>query len=180
MIVFETERLSVRYLRDDDFPMLHALCTDPAVYRYMGDGQPLSAESVRQWIAISQENYQKRGYGCFAIDARAGDEMIGYGGIAYLQDGAQIEIIYAFAPAHWGQGLASEFVRGLLAASFTQWHIPRIEASVHPDNSASIAVITKAGMTWSRTVVEEDGTHVQFYGTDNPGMDAATSPAVPR
>jgi RimJ/RimL family protein N-acetyltransferase len=67
MIVFETEHLLVRHLQDDDFETFHALCSDPEINRYMGNGEPLTAEQTRTWIKISQENYQKRGNGCFAI-----------------------------------------------------------------------------------------------------------------
>jgi [ribosomal protein S5]-alanine N-acetyltransferase len=168
VIVFETERLLVRYLRDDDFEVLHALCSDPEIIRYMDNGEPLMAEQTKAWIKISQENYQKRGYGCFAITSRPDSQLIGFGGLSRPASNPQIEIIYAFKQSCWGKGLASEFTQAMLATSFERWQIPRIEATIDPRNPASIKVVEKAGMTFVRSGMDEDGRPTHWYALDRP------------
>ncbi|GLV60926.1 N-acetyltransferase [Dictyobacter sp. S3.2.2.5] len=168
MIVFETERLLVRYLRADDFESFYALCSDPEVMRYMGDGEPLTAEQTRDWIDISKNNYQMRGYGCFAIVSRQDQQMIGFGGLARPARNPYLEIIYAFKKSCWGQGLASEFVKGLLKACFELWHLPRVEATIDPRNQASVKVVEKAGLRFVRSGPDEDGEIILWYAMDQP------------
>jgi len=168
LLVFATERLLVRYLCDDDFEAFYIICSDPEIMRYMGDGTPLSAEQTRSWIKISQENYQKRGYGCFAITSRQDGQFIGFGGLARPASSLQVEIIYAFKLSCWGQGLASEFVRAMLATSFERWQLPRIEATIDPRNLASIKVVEKAGMTFVRSGIDEHDQPTLWYALDRP------------
>ncbi|QBD75363.1 N-acetyltransferase [Ktedonosporobacter rubrisoli] len=168
MIVCETERLLVRYLRDEDFEDFYAICSDPVVTRYVGEGTPLSAEQTRQWLQISKENYRIRGYGCFAIIQRKDCQFIGFGGIARPSDKEQVEIIYAFKQPCWGQGLATEFARALLISCFERWKFPRIEATIYPQNQASARVLEKAGMQFVHTFIDEDGQPVSLYALDNP------------
>jgi [ribosomal protein S5]-alanine N-acetyltransferase len=165
VIVFETERLLVRHLQDDDFEAFHALCSDLEIARYMDNGEPLTAEQTRTWIKISQENYQKRGYGCFAITSRLDAQLLGFGGIGRP---AQPEITYAFKQSCWGQGLASEFVRSLLATCFERWQLPRIEASIDSRNYASIRVVEKAGMAFVRSEMDENNQRILWYALDRP------------
>jgi RimJ/RimL family protein N-acetyltransferase len=164
--VFETERLLVRYLRDDDFEVFYDLCSDPEIYRYMDNREPLTAEQTRSWIQISQDNYHQRGYGCFAIVSRKDGQMIGFGGIA-LGSTSRPEIIYALKPSYWGQGLATEFVRSLIITCFECWQLPRIEASIDSRNEMSVKVVTKAGMVFVRSEMDENNQCTLWYAIDN-------------
>lgn len=166
MIVFETKRLAVRYLREDDFDTFYELCADPAVTQYMGDNNPLTAEQTRQWIGISQANYAKQGYGCFAITLRQTGEMIGFGGLVYPPGEPQVEIIYAFKPSCWGMGFASEFARSMLNMGFQRWGLERILATIDPANTASIHVVEKLGMKFLYKDVDEHGLPTLFYALD--------------
>ncbi len=168
MIVFETERLLVRHLYDDDFEPFYALCSDTKIIQYMDSGKPLTVEQTKSWIKISQENYQKRGYGCFAIISRKDGQFIGFGGLARPISNPYVEIIYAFRRSCWGQGLASEFVKALLTISFERWQLPRIEATIDPRNHASIKVVEKAGMSFVRSSVDEDDQTTLWYALDRP------------
>ncbi len=168
MCIFQTDRLIVRYLQDDDFEAFHALCSDPEIVEYMGDGKPLTAEQTRQWIQISQNNYQNHDYGCFAILSRQNGEMIGFGGLIYPPGSTQVEIIYAFKEAYWGKGLASEFAYKMIETGFQRWKLPRIEASIDPNNAASLRVVQKLGMTHVRSDLDENQLPTEFYAIDNP------------
>jgi ribosomal-protein-alanine N-acetyltransferase len=168
VIVFETEHLFVRYLQNEDLEAFYALCSDPEITRYMDDGQPLAAEQTRAWIQNSQDNYQKYGYGCFAITARQDGQLIGFGGIARRADTPQLEIIYALKPSCWGQGLASEFVRSLLATCFERWQFPRLEASIDARNQGSVRVVEKAGMALARSEMDEHNQQILWYALDRP------------
>ncbi len=168
MIIFETERLLVRYLRDDDFDAFYSLCNDPEVMQYMGDGKPLTAEQTRGWIKTSQENYQKQGFGCFALTFRQDGQLLGFGGLVYPHSSSQVEIIYAFKPSYWGRGLAGEFVRAMIKTGFERWQLPRIEASIDPRNPASIKAVQRIGMVFVHSGVDETNQPTLFYALNRP------------
>ena len=53
---------------------------------------------------------------------------------------------YIVDPEFWGQGIAGNLARGLLAASFGPLRLRRVTASCNADNAASVRVLEKAGM----------------------------------
>jgi len=168
MIVLTTERLIVRHLQEDDFDALYTLCSASEVMQYMGNGQLLTPQQVRDWIHTSQKNYQKHLYGCFAILSRQDGQFIGFGGLVHPYADARVEIIYAFKKSHWGQGLATEFARSMINTGFQDWRLPRIEATIDPQNSASLHVIQKLAMTYLHSGVDEHNLPTEFYAIDNP------------
>lgn len=164
MIILETERLIVRELEAGDIDALHAITGDPAVVRYVGDGQPLPREGNEKWIAVSQNNYRTKGYGASAIILKANGEFIGYGGIIHAAEhDLQPELIYGFKPAYWGQGLATEFGRAMIEYGFEQHKLPYIIATIDPENTASRHVAEKIGMTHDHTETYDDGESVAWY-----------------
>jgi len=173
VIVIETERLALRYLRPDDLDAFYALGSDPDVYRYMDDGKGLSRELTEKWIEISMANYEDHGYGTFAITLRGEDRMIGFAGLVRPIDRPGItELIYAFPKAHWGKGYATEVARGLIAFGFERAKLDRIEATTYPVNEPSKRVLLKAGMTYDgRRPDEEDGTETDFFSIERPNQD---------
>jgi hypothetical protein len=55
--IFETERLRVRHFEPADLDDSAALCADPRVMRYVGDGSPLPWSEVERWIEVCQKKY---------------------------------------------------------------------------------------------------------------------------
>jgi RimJ/RimL family protein N-acetyltransferase len=165
--VFETERLVVRRLRPDDLDDFAALTGDPEIVRYMGDGQPLSRELTRQWIDVSLANYRERGWGCFGVTTKDEDRLIGFAGFARPPGRPGIvELIYAFAPAHWGRGYATEVAAALVAFGFDQCDMTRIEATVFPANEGSKRVLAKIGMAYAGRKADHDGAFVDLFALD--------------
>jgi RimJ/RimL family protein N-acetyltransferase len=165
VLVFASERLIVRELQDEDLAAFHALCSDPAIVEYMGDGEPLTLEQTQSWLEISKKNYQKQGFGCFAITSRENGQLIGFGGLVHPpgNNTSTVEIIYAFKQSCWGQGLASEFARAMVETGFQRWHLPSIEASIDPANKASLRVMQKIGMHFLRSDVDENDLPTEYY-----------------
>lgn len=183
MTVFETERLVVRRLRQDDLDDFAALTGAPEVARFMDDGQPLSRELTQQWIDVSLANYRERGWGCFGVTTKDADRLIGFAGFARppARPGI-VELIYAFAPEYWGRGFATEVAAALVAFGFEQCGMTRIEATVVPGNEASHRVLAKIGMVYEGRRADDDGTFVDYYAIEQGAPRRQDSPqfgAVP-
>jgi RimJ/RimL family protein N-acetyltransferase len=163
MILFETPRLIVRQLQPEDVDAMFAVYGDPEVVRWVDDGQPLSRDLCAKWIDVSQHNYTSKGFGASAVIEKATGTFIGCCGIVYAPGGSEPEIIYAFRQSHWGQGFASEVVPAMLAYGFGTCHLPEIYATIFPENLTSARVLIKAGMSWLRDDLNEDGTTTAVY-----------------
>ena len=166
MQVFETARLRVRRLQPLDLEEFHAVCSDPEVVRFMGDGQPVSRESTQKWIERSLRNYETLGYGTFAVIEKGSERFIGWCGLVHTDQTPDVEIVYAFAKDCWGKGYASELVPALMEYGFRTLKLSRIVATIAPENQASIHVVTKLGMRYDETRPDEHGLPTAFFSID--------------
>lgn len=155
--VFETEHLAARRWVESDEPRVLQLYGQAEVARWIDDGQPITAQEAEYWMGVTRTNYEKRGYGMFAIEDRQTSEVIGFGGIVHPGNQPEPEIKYAFQPGVWGRGLASEFVRGLMHYGQTVHGLTHFIATVASPNLASIRVLEKAGLSKTGARQEDDG-----------------------
>ena len=162
-ILFETERLFVRHFHPDDLADFAALCADPLVMRFVGDGQTLPRSEVARWIQVCQDKYATRGYGTSAVFEKATGSFVGYCGVVRAPGNAFDELIYVYHQAAWGKGYATEAGRAMIDSVFGRSTLDYIYATIHPDNAASIHVITKLGFRYDRQERNDDGTFTNFY-----------------
>jgi ribosomal-protein-alanine N-acetyltransferase len=141
-----TERLSMRPYRSDDLDALHRLWTDPEVRRYLWDDKVIDRATA---VAAMQQGIDctaAHDFGHWAVSERGADELIGFCGLRLLDDGPEIELLYAFLPAYWGRGLATEAASAWLSAGFTTFAHERIWALTDAPNVRSEAVMQRLGM----------------------------------
>ena len=160
---FETKRLLVRRWRDSDLPVLLAVYGDVEAMRWVGDGRAITQEECVQWLAVTRSNYERRGYGMFAIEERSSHGVVGFCGIVHPGGQPEPEIKYALLRSHWGRGLATEAVSGLIAYGASTHKLPFIIATTAPQNTASHRVLLKAGMQQGELRANDDGTHTQLF-----------------
>lgn len=163
MLCFETKRLQVKHLTSVDLDDLTTLCNDPQAMRYMDSGEPLSREICAHWINICQERYRTRGYGTSAVFARDSGAFVGFCGVIRAPENNYDEIIYAFYPAYWGRGYATEVASAMLDYVFDLSQLEVIYATIHADNSASQKMMPKLNMTFLEDRIEEDGAVTKVY-----------------
>jgi RimJ/RimL family protein N-acetyltransferase len=160
---FKTERLLVRRWRDTDLPALLAVYGDADAMRWVGDGRAITHEECLQWLAVTRANYEKRGYGMFAIKERSSPGVIGFCGIVHPGGQPEPEVKYALRRSQWGRGLATEAVSGLIAYGASNHNLAFIIATTAPRNVASHRVLLKAGMRRAELRANDDGTHTQLF-----------------
>lgn len=161
--MFRTERLVVRHFQPDDLDDFAALCADPAVMRYVGDGDPLDRESVAYWIEVCQRKYADRGYGTSAVFERSSGDFVGYCGVVRAPGRDFDELIYVFHQRFWGCGYATEAGRAMVDHVFTISSLDEIAATIDPDNHASIRVAGKLGMVEQHGRVVDGDEQSRFF-----------------
>lgn len=161
-MLFETPRLQVRHLGLQDLDDLFDVYGDADAMRWVGDGHPLSRESCAEWVAVTERNYALRGYGMFAIERR-GAGVVGFCGLVHPGQQPLAEIKYALRRDVWGQGLATEAARGLLAHGASAHGLREVMATAAPDNAASHRVLLKAGLRPAELRRNPDGSFTQVF-----------------
>jgi [ribosomal protein S5]-alanine N-acetyltransferase len=167
--VLATSRMTVRRFSPADAVPLHGICGDPATMRLVGDGTTLSVGRCAEWIELSLRHYAARGFGAFAVFVDGTSDMAGYCGIVPAPRRADPELIYAFRPCWWRQGLASELVPALIEFGFGPCRLRRLMATAVPRNAASRRVLEKSGMHLAGEELDDEGRVLLVYTLDAPG-----------
>lgn len=139
---FETKRMLFRGFVPEDLDALARICSEVEGSRYVGDGKPLTRKLTQLWIENSINNVDRFGYGTGALIDLATTELIGWAGFARPDD-LDEELIYGFTQSHWGRGLGSEVLVGLIQYATNELGHSTLRATVHPDNKASIAMLQR-------------------------------------
>jgi len=162
-VLFRTNRLTVRQFDYGDLDEFAALCADPRVMRYVGDGRPLPRREVERWISVCHEKYARRGYGTSAVFERATGRFVGYCGVVRAPKNDFDELIYVLRLDAWRVGYASEVGRAMVAHVFSVSRLDRIHATIHPENAASVRVVEKLGFRLAQSRIDENGAPVDHY-----------------
>jgi len=161
--VFATRRLLARRWHAGDLAALMEVYGDAQAMRHVGDGQPLTRADCERWLAVTLGNYEQRGYGMYALADAASGAVVGFAGIVHPGGQAEPEVKYALRRSHWGIGLATEAVTGLLGHARDELGLSGLIATTHPENTASHRVLAKAGMVRAELLVDDDWQMTQFF-----------------
>ena len=146
MPALHTRRLTLRVARVGDAPVFAAYRSDPEIAKYQDWDMPYQAERALTRLT-ALETFDDAAEGewiSFAIEHDG--EVVG-DVVANIREGGGIaEIGFTLAPAHHGRGYASEATSAMVDHLITNHGVHRIEASVDPENVASMRVLEGLGM----------------------------------
>lgn len=135
--VIDTERLHLRRMTAADVPALHAIMRDPDVMRFWST-LPHATEAETAAFVASTIAAVAAGEADDFVITRDG-QVIGKAG---LWRGG--EIGFLLARDQWGQGVAAEALRAVIARAFARG-TTAITADVDPQNAASLRLLTRLG-----------------------------------
>jgi RimJ/RimL family protein N-acetyltransferase len=148
--VLETQRLTLRAHRLEDFKDCVALWVDPIVTRYIS-GKPCSEEETWSRFLRYIGHWSVLGYGYWVIEEKHSGNYIGELGFAdYKRDvepsiQGTPELGWALVSSAHGKGYATEAVRAAIAWGESHFAKARTVCLIHPENLASIRVAEKCG-----------------------------------
>ena len=153
MNVLETDRLILRQLRVEDAAFILQLVNEPSWLRFIGDRGVKTLEDARGYILKGPvEMYRRFGFGLYLTALKEDGAPMGLCGLIKRDSLKDVDIGYAFLPRHAGQGYAFEAASAVLTHAKNDIGLPRIVATVRPDNAASIRLLEKLGLRYERTV----------------------------
>jgi RimJ/RimL family protein N-acetyltransferase len=169
-----TERLALRPFTLADASFIVELVNDADWLRFIGDRNVHSIADAQRYLREGPLAMQARyGHSLWAVQRRADAQLIGMCGLIRRADLDDVDIGYAFLPAHRGQGHAREAAQAVLLHGLQVLKLPRIVAITDPDNQASARVLAAIGMRFERLV------HLPAHG-GNSALYAIGKPAITR
>lgn len=144
--MIETERLLLRDYTLDDFDALYEIMSDPETMQHYP--APFDADKTRNWITWNLENYEKYGFGLWAVVLKETGEFIGDCGITIQNiDGEMLpEIGYHIHKRYWRQGFAKEAARAVRDWVFQNTQYDTIYSYMKYTNIASYSTAVSNGM----------------------------------
>ena len=166
MIVLETERLVLRRLTLNDAPFIVELLNEPSFLRFIGDRGVRDLQTARQYLLKGPiASYEKHGFGLNLVFLKDSGDPIGICGLLKRDTLPDVDVGFAFLPAHWRKGYAAESAAAVLALGRRAFGLKRIVAITSPDNVASIAVLEKIGLKFeAMTRLGDDPREVRLFG----------------
>lgn len=153
-----TERLVLRRWQAADLDPLAAICADPQVMAYIGDGSVRTVQQVGGFIEQAEAAWRDQGYGLFAVELHQTGEMIGFTGLSRPTFMPELlpatEIGWRLGKAHWGQGYATEAAMAALTFARTLPVIDQIVSICQTGNLASVRIMEKIGLNLDRRGID--------------------------
>lgn len=149
----ETPRLLLRPWRSDDLDAYARMNADPEVRTYMFPGRPLTLGESEAEIAQMMEQWQRLGFGHWAVQLRETGELIGRTGAKrhadWDLDPENTEVGWLYARPAWGKGYATEGATAAVRFLLEHLRRPEVISIAHLGNLASHRVMRKAGLEWA-------------------------------
>lgn len=144
---FDTERLFIRPLKDEDVGYLYAYRSQEMVYKYQSWNHYTIAD------AKTLVRYQKiKPFDCrigntnIGVELKEEHRLIGDVFIgARLRKPKEVSIGYTFDPKYWHHGYAREAVEKVIEILHIDYHKTVFKAYVYPQNAASIRLLESLG-----------------------------------
>jgi ribosomal-protein-alanine N-acetyltransferase len=105
----------------------------------------IEAESARRLKGLAKSTSPFSFCACAVAD-RNSDACIGMVNYHHREaHNRRLEVGYILCPKRQGKGLMTEAMRALLGYCFEDLDVRRVQALIHPDNSASIRLVERLG-----------------------------------
>ena len=143
-----TPRLVLRSWRESDREPFAALNADPRVMQHFP--RVLTRAESDAMVTRLNDAITTRGFGFWAVEVQASEELIGFVGLAVPSFDAPfmpcVEIGWRIAFSHWGKGFASEGARASLDAAFGELGLAEVVSFTTTTNERSKRVMERMGM----------------------------------
>jgi RimJ/RimL family protein N-acetyltransferase len=166
--MLRTERLILDCWTSSDWEAFRPIAIDVEVMRYINGGVPWSDEEIQNFVYRQVMLYSARGFCRWKLLDASNGELIGFCGPGIWRDAADPEIGWWLARPYWGRGLATEAARAALQDAFERVRLKRVISIAMPDNTASIGVMKKLGLTFDAEF-ESDGLTLVRYAIERLG-----------
>ena len=149
-IVLETPRLILGQFTEHDAPLIFQLNSDPEIVRYVHEPVLTNEAQAKKIITDIILPQYKNNLGRWATYTKSNNDFIGWCGLKYRPELDEIDLGYRLKRSAWGKGYATEAAKHTLDHGLNDLDLEIITGRAHIENIASIKVLEKIGMQFSR------------------------------
>jgi RimJ/RimL family protein N-acetyltransferase len=148
--VIETERLTLRGHRREDFEACAAMWSDPLVTRFI-TGKPSTEQQTWMRVLAYAGHWSLLGFGYWAIEEKASGAFAGELGFADFRRAIAApwkgvpEAGWALVPSFHGKGYAAEALSAIVAWGDRHFEGGRTICLIDPENRVSVRLAEKCG-----------------------------------
>jgi RimJ/RimL family protein N-acetyltransferase len=170
-----TARLHLRARTLADLEPIVEMDADPTVRQFIGG--PLDRATHREEMRRRIVEGRPEPHASWAIEWRDRPGLAGLCHLSHSEETGLTQIGWRLHPSAWGQGVATEAARAVLARALGPIGLPAIVALIDPENRASIRVAEKIGMMQAG-VVPYRGVLLTIYRAEHVSEPGA-QPSLP-
>lgn len=160
----DSDRLRFRLMSADDAALFLDLDSDPEVMRFINGGTPTTQQQFADVYVprINAFRNAEKGWGFWQVNIKGNDAFIGWILVRPMnffnenKDENDIELGWRFKQASWGKGYATEAADSVLQALKQQIGYSKFTAIAVSDNTGSIKIMSKLGMTFIKKDLHKD------------------------
>ncbi|MGH3661258.1 MAG: GNAT family N-acetyltransferase [Micromonosporaceae bacterium] len=143
-----TERLILRCWQPADLAPYAAMNEDPETMAHLNGTMDHAATERLVTHLIGM--WHLRGFGMWAIELRQDGSFAGRAGLYQTSQWPDPEVAWSIRRDLWSQGLATEAGAAVLRFGFTECGLDRIISLPSPDNTPSVRVAEKLGLSFEK------------------------------
>jgi RimJ/RimL family protein N-acetyltransferase len=166
--VLQTERLNLRRMSPHDAEFIVELLNDASFLRFVGDKGVRTTEDARQYILTGpMDSYERHGFGLWLVELKDSKVPIGICGLLKRDTLSDVDIGFAVLPQYRSQGYAFESAAAVMDYGRNVLGLGRVVAITNEDNTGSIRVLEKIGMSFDRMIrLSDDGPEIRLLASD--------------
>lgn len=150
---FETERLLIRPVEEEDADFILELLNTPKFLELIGDREVRTADQARQYIRKKMlPQLYRLGFGNYAVIRKTDGMRLGTCGLHDREGLEGVDIGFAFLPQHERKGYAYESALRLKQAALEDFGIKQILGITSKANLPSQKLLLKLGLKFERTI----------------------------
>ncbi len=142
----ETERLILRYLREDDYVSLYDAWSDDEVTKFLSFDTYTSIEAAKERVGLWLEDYKDEKCCRWEIEIKESGELFGNIDVVGYEDDGTPEIGYLSRRRFWGNGYMTEALGAVTEYLFSEG-CSSVVVEAFVQNVGSNRVIQKNGFT---------------------------------
>lgn len=150
--VFETERLILSELDDNDAAFMLKLVNSPGWLKYIGDRNIKSIRKAKKYINSNYRKDYPNGLGLYCMRLKETQEQIGNCGLIVRDILPLPDIGFALLPEYQGNGYVHEAATHIIKQSRALGLVNKISAITVEYNHRSIKLLNKLGLKYKKRI----------------------------
>ena len=160
----ETQRLLISPFEDKDLKFVYEMHSNDNVNKFIPYTTWNNWDDAENWLNMIHQRRQEKEAQLFALRNKETDTLVGTSLVFNADKTNQdLNFGYVIEQTNWGQGYASEAVKGISDALLRRSEIPVLNATIQEGNVASMKVLLKIGFREISKDIEEDGTKIRRF-----------------